>query len=163
LLASTGWGQSRYDWTLADAINRLHSLGVVSESIRGSFDTFGGAVQTIAGGNEQVAAQELLNALDVGVFTFRALAAIPRERHYVVHSDLPVYQDGEGRSRVPGVFAVVLRTIGQRPRAPRDQAFLSTRNGYAIGAEVSWGWKTNPPACSVPPGISTRRQGNTPR
>lgn len=46
---------------------------------------------------------------------------------------------------MPGVFALVIRTIGPRPRLPRDQAFLSSKGDYAVGAEVSWRWTDQPP------------------
>ena len=150
LLASSGWGQGRYDWTPSDAIERLHELGVVSQSVRNSFRIFETGVRTVAAGNAAVGTEELLSALDVGAFTYRALTAIPRERHYVVHADLAAYRDDGGRDQVPGVFAVVIRTIGPRPRAPRDQAFLSTRSDYAVGAEVSWRW-ADKPACVLGP------------
>jgi hypothetical protein len=145
LLASSGWGQGRYDWTPADAIERLHELGVVSQSLHRSFKVFETGVQTVVAGNAPISTEDLLRALDVGAFTYRALTAIPRERHYVVHANLAVYRDDGGRDLVPGVFAVVLRTIGPRPRSPRDQAFLSTKSDYAVGAEVSWRWADQPP------------------
>jgi hypothetical protein len=144
LLASSGWGEGRYDWTIPDAIARLHGLGQVSQSVLGSLPVFEAGARTVAAGDAPISTDDVLRALDVGVFTYRALTAIPRERHYVVHADLPVYRTSAAAESVPDVFAVVIRSIGPKPREPRDQGFLTTKHGYAVGTEVSWLWATAP-------------------
>lgn len=139
LLAGSGWAQGRHDWKLRAAIDRLFELGVVSASVHTSLDVLEKTREALDAGHS-VGRDEVLRALDVGIFTYRALAAVPRERHYVVDAKIPVFLDPEGRHVVEGVSGVRIRSVGPRPRSPRDAVFLTRGVEYVVGSEVTWLW-----------------------
>jgi hypothetical protein len=139
LLASSGWGNNRWDWQAAEAIDRLFEVGVISASVHGSFKVFGDTYRAVAAG-EPTGEEDVLRGLDVGLFTIRAVAAIPRERHYVLHADLETYRDAECLEPVPDVRVILVRSVGPAPRRPHDHAFLTTGAGLAAGTELTWTW-----------------------
>lgn len=139
ILASTGWGRGRHDWNLRDAIDELHNLGVVSRSVHMSLAVLEDTRAAIAAGNP-VPPKDVLRALDVAVSTFRALAAIPVERNYVAEASIAMHETGDGGPAIPGVFGVRIRTIGPPPRQPREAVFLTRREDYVPGTEVTWLW-----------------------
>jgi hypothetical protein len=140
LLAGSGWGMGRTGWTVRSAIDRLFELGVVSQSIHISLDVLEQARVQLSSG-QPMTNEDALRAVDVGLFTYRALMAIPRERHYVVESNLPVFEDEVGIHRIDGVMALRIRSVGPLPRTPRDQLALTGRGAsYQVGDEVTWAW-----------------------
>jgi hypothetical protein len=140
ILAGSGWGQGRHGWTLAQGVNRLFEIGVVSSSVAHSLTVFEDARDALVRGDPPVSQTEALSALDVGIFTYRSLTAIPLERHYVTGSKIPLFADSEGRHELKGVFGVELRSIGPRPRLPHDRIFPSTLDHFQPGMEVTWAW-----------------------
>jgi len=139
LLAGSGWGQGRHDWTLREAIDRLFELGVISSSVRTSLDVLE-AMKTTLDAGRPAERDDVLRALDVGIMTYQALAIIPRERHYVVDATLAVYGDSGGTRPMPDLYGIRIRSVGPLPRLPREAIFLTRQAGYELGAEVTWLW-----------------------
>ncbi len=139
LLAGSGWGGGRRDWSLAEAIGRLFELGVVSKSVHLSLNVLESTRKALDAG-ELVSKEDVLAAFDVGIMTYRALSAIPRERHYVLDAQIPVFRDADGGQPLPGVFAVRIRSVGPLPRSPHEAVFLTRQSDYVVGAEVTWLW-----------------------
>lgn len=139
ILAGSGWGGGKHDWTLRQSVDRLFELGIVSASVHTSLDVFESMRASIDAGLP-VERLEIMRALDVGILTFRSLAAIPRERHYVVDAQINVFQDQNGVNPLPTVNAIRIRSMGPPPREPHDGVFLTRRNDYRIGSEVTWLW-----------------------
>ena len=131
LLAGSGWGEGRHDWKLRDAIARLFELGVVSNSVHVSLDVFERTRVAIAAGTPPVDVDEALRAVDVGITTYRALAAIPRERHYVLQAQIPVLTDEAGNEEISDIWGVGVRSAGPPPRKPHDAVFLTRRSDFA--------------------------------
>jgi hypothetical protein len=142
LLAGSGWGAGRHDWSLRRGIDRLYELGVVSGSIFMSLNVLESARRSLDAG-EPLEPAEVLAALDVGIMTFRALAAIPRERHYVVDAGMPVFSDSDGADCIPDIYAIRIRSVGPPPRAPHEGVFLTRETDFVVGSEVTWLWGTN--------------------
>lgn len=140
ILAGSGWGQGRHGWTIADGVARLFELGVVSNSVGRSLGFFVEVRDRLVAGEPPVSRDDALSALDVGIFTYRALAAIPLERHYVVTAKIPMFSDPEGHEEIAGMFGVEIRSVGPRPRRPRSQIFATTLEHFRAGMEVTWTW-----------------------
>ena len=68
LLAGSGWGGGRLDWTVRQGIDRLFELGVVSQSVHGSLNVLE-TVRAQLNAGEPVSQSEVLVALDVGIMT----------------------------------------------------------------------------------------------
>jgi hypothetical protein len=139
LLAGSGWGEGRHDWTLRAAIDRLFELGVVSASVHSSLEVLE-TTRVVLNAGPPVGLDDVLRALDVGIFTYRALAAIPRERHYVVDAGIPVFSDPEGSQPLDDVYGIRIRSVGPPPRSSRDAVFLTRESAYVVGTEVTWLW-----------------------
>lgn len=141
LLAGSGWGQGRHDWSVRSGIDLLYELGVVSQSVFASLDVLESIRRHLDSG-DALDRENVLVALDVGIMTFRALAAIPRERHYVIDAHMPVFSDAYHIDSIPDVYAVRIRSAGPPPRAPRDAVFLTRETDIVVGSEVTWLWGT---------------------
>jgi hypothetical protein len=141
LLGGTGWGQGRHDWDLRAAIDRLFELGVVSSSVHVSLNVFE-TTKAAVGGGRPVASADVLAALDVGIMTYRALSAIPRERHYVTEAGMAVFADSGATMRRDDVWAVRICSIGPPPRKPHEHLFLTRSQVFDVGSEVTWAWGT---------------------
>ncbi len=139
LLAGSGWGQGRQDWDLRAGIDRLFELGVISTSVHGSLGAMEKVTAAIAAG-EALPPSDVLFAVDVAIMTYRALSAIPRERHYVVEAGVPVFGDPDARTRRGDVWGVRIRSIGPPPRTPHDHFFLTRSVSFDVGSEVTWAW-----------------------
>lgn len=139
LLAGSGWGQGRHDWDLRAAIDPLFELGVVSSSVRVSLNVLE-TTKTAIGAGHPVPPTDVLAALDVGIMTYRALSAIPRERHCVVEAGIPVFADSAATARCDDIWGVRIRSIGPPPRKPREQVFLTRSSTFDVGSEVTWAW-----------------------
>jgi hypothetical protein len=139
LLAGSGWGQGRHDWELRAAVDRLFDLGVVSSSVHTSLNVLETTKAAIKAGLP-VSSTEVLAALDVGLMTYRALAAIPRERHYVIEAGMPVFTDSAATVRRDDVWAVRISSIGPPPRKPHEHVFLARSAAFEVGSEVTWAW-----------------------
>jgi hypothetical protein len=139
ILAGSGWGAGRLDWRLRTAIDRLFELGVISASVHLSLDVLEKALAALDAG-EPVTPDEVLRALDVAMMTYRALAAIPRERHFVVDARRPVFRDPGATLPLPDVYAVRIRSVGRPPRTPHEAVFLTRKVDLVVGGEVTWLW-----------------------
>jgi hypothetical protein len=139
LLAGSGWGQGRLDWDLRAAIDRLFDLGVVSSSVHKSLDVLEATKEAIKAG-QPVPPADVLSALDVAIMTYRALSAIPRERHYVIEAGMSVFADPGATAKRNDVWAVRLSSIGPPPRKPHEHVFLTRSSAFDVGAEVTWAW-----------------------
>jgi hypothetical protein len=143
LMYSSGWGQERSDWTIATILPWLYESGQLSTSIATSWPALNDVREAIASG-AAVDRENLLSVLDQAILTYRAVAAIARERHYVLQPNIPMFRDEHGREMLDMVWAISLRSIGSRPRPPMDRTFVTRRNDYDIGVEVAWEWATRP-------------------
>jgi len=139
ILAGSGWGGGQHDWTLRQSIDRLFELGVVSASVHKSLDVFESMRASIDAGIP-VERIEVMRALDVGILTYRSLAVIPRERHYVTDAQIAVFQDQNGMTPLPNLYAIRIQSTGPPPREPHDGVFLTRGNQYRLGSEVTWLW-----------------------
>jgi hypothetical protein len=72
--------------------------------------------------------------------TYRALAAIPRERHYVIEAGIPVFTDSTATVRRADIWAIRIRSIGPPPRKPHEHVFLTRSSNTEVGSEVTWAW-----------------------
>ncbi|MXY55688.1 MAG: hypothetical protein F4Y41_04695 [Gammaproteobacteria bacterium] len=84
--------------------------------------------------------RDILSALDSGVSIYRALEALPRERHWVDRTDVPLYSDPECTHEIVGVRGVILRTESDSGLRSSYRIFPSTRKDFKSGKRVSWEW-----------------------
>lgn len=124
---------------LRGSLNILASRGSLSPSVASQFTT---VRNEIVHGRYQASDDEILRAIDSGLMILRAVAAIPRESHYVKAVEVPLFEDAEGARRRGDCVGLILRSVSPGKAISSTRIFPTTGNGLKVGDRVSWKWGT---------------------
>ena len=139
VLASVGkWTEGRVV-PFRRAIDRLNRHYGLPEHVLGSLRLFLETRNKLVHGGF-AKDREILSALDSGVAIYRALQALPRERHRVYHEGVRVYSDAKCLHEITGVRGVILRSESSSGVRVQDRIFPSTKTHFQKGKLVSWEW-----------------------
>lgn len=141
LLMGSGWGVGRRRWTLREGVARLVELGVLPASAKAAADLYTQVRNAVVHGAKPRSDDEILRALDSGLEIYNAVANVPRERNFVLATDIPLFADEDATQPIADARGIMLRTVA--PGAQRTETrriFPTTRNHFRVGEEVAWVW-----------------------
>lgn len=140
LLLTSGWATSTSNRSLRGGVARLVEVGVITLSAASALNLFSTARNEIVHGAGTVSDPEILRAVDAGITLLQTVAAIPRERHTVVHPGVEVYSDAAGSIPIPGVRGLLVRADNPTRTESRVNIFPTTKTDYRVGMQVAWEW-----------------------
>jgi len=125
---------------LRDAIGTLEQDGVLPPHVRTSVERFWVVRNGLIHGRG-VSDDAVLRAIDSGITILRALRAVPRERHTVVHPGLEVYADPQGQKIREGVKGIILESRGPDATVMLVRRMFGTsKDHFQQGKRVTWEW-----------------------
>jgi hypothetical protein len=139
VLASRGVETSGRDRGVHGGIAALQQQGALPPSIASSVRIFWNVRNQLIHGIEEASLDELVRTIDLGLDILRALYAIPREVHTVIHADVPIYEDAECTKARADANGVILESVSSSGLVTSVRIF-PTRRTYRPGARVSWEW-----------------------
>lgn len=140
LLLASGWKTSQSLRSRRQGVDRLVELGVLTASAASALSVFSVVRNEIVHGTRVATDAEILRAVDVGIPLLRAVLPIPRERHVVYRSNVPLYADQRGETKLQDVVGVMFETLSPGGAKISYQIFPTTRPDYETGKEVAWEW-----------------------
>ena len=146
LLASIGLLAKRNSFPLQEMLKVLRDSNQVPATLVKSAESFLQIRNKIVHGRS-ASDDDILSAIDSGLTILDALAAVPHERHYVVHPATELFSDSQGKHSMGG-RAVVLEARSKEGKV-KHRAAYPTSSKYDKGDQVSWEWnmdKTFPEA-----------------
>src|SRR4051812_3290486 len=81
--------------SLRQSLDMLASQNLITPGVASGIKEFTHIRNEIVHGHYRASDDEILRAIDSGLIIYRAVAAIPREQHYVEYPDVAVYSDSE--------------------------------------------------------------------
>jgi hypothetical protein len=141
LLATTGHLQEVERATsLRRLVATLRRSSLLSQTVLDVMDVFAEVRNRVVHSAGETPDHEVLRAVDAGLMILRALAAVPRERNFVMEPAVELYGDPDGESEIRGAVGVVLRTVSAGGGETSRRVFPTSRRDYIKDLEVSWEW-----------------------
>ena len=141
LLRGSGWGGAQARWTIRAGVARLVELGVIPASATSAVDLFMQVRNAVVHGAAPRGGDDVLRAVDSGLEIYKAVANVPRERHFVLATHVPLFADAEATQPVTEGIGVMLRVVGPGATGgEREQVHPTTRDSFQEGEEVAWVW-----------------------
>ncbi|MFL6163615.1 MAG: hypothetical protein ACJ74U_15510 [Jatrophihabitantaceae bacterium] len=138
-LLATGLGRPSRARSLRDGVGRLVEVGALTESAASALRLFTWIRNEIVHGGQVTPDADILRALDAGIPLLRTILAIPRERHVVAKTDVPLYKTADAKTPLPDVRGLILDFIS--PGVAQVTSHIYPTTGlYEVGKEVSWEW-----------------------
>jgi hypothetical protein len=126
-----------------EAIRMLQQNGTLPEHVLSSVELFWEVRNRLVHGRD-ASDDAVLRAIDSGITILRALRAIPREVHTVLHPGVDVYADPEGQRILDGVRGVILESRGPDATAMLSRRmFATTKTHFQKGKRVAWEWEVD--------------------
>jgi len=120
-------------------VKRLVEAGVLTESAASALRLFTSVRNEIVHGDQVTSDAEILRALDAGIPLLRTILAIPRERHIVAKTDVPLYETADAKTPLHDAYGLILDFIS--PGVAQVTSHIYPATGlYEVGKEVSWEW-----------------------
>ncbi len=98
----------------------------------------------IVHGKAPATESEFLRAVDLGLTIYRAIRAVPVERHEVEQVDIPLYEDAEGRTVDATVTGVMLRSNSPGGTSSELRIFPTTQRHFRVGIASRLGMGRRP-------------------
>jgi hypothetical protein len=139
VLAATGHLRGRTNVPLRDTIAEMDANRSLPAHVSGSLKQFWEVRNRIVHGHGATE-DDVLSALDSGMAILRALRAIPRETHTVIHPGVPIYADREAKVLIPDAKGVILESTSLSGVRKRQSIFPTTKDHFKKGQQVAWEW-----------------------
>lgn len=140
LLAAFGLLGDRPHVPFREAIQILQQKGALPAHVGSSVELFWDARNRLVHGGD-ASDDAVLRAIDSGITILRALQAVPRETHTVLHPGVEVYADPQGQQVREGVKGVMLESKGPDATVMlMRRMFATTKNHFQKGKRVTWEW-----------------------
>ncbi len=85
----------------------------------------------------------IFRALDSGITILRVLRALPREQHWVTHTDIELFSNPDLTKQIDGVSGVILSSKSAGGTSETRHVFPTTRTDLKPGVRVAWQWDLN--------------------
>jgi hypothetical protein len=144
LLATNDGGGRRYYVTLKAGVGRLVEKGLLTKSAASALSLFSTVRTEIVHGVKRASDDEVLRALDAGIPLFKAIMAIPRERHFVVRGNVPLFSDPDCEQQLIGVSGVIVESRSSGAGLITRRIFPTTRTDFLPRKELTWEWGSKP-------------------
>src|SRR6185437_6567135 len=139
VLAASGWGRGRTNYSLAESIEMLAKLNQLPPSASGSFRLFGEIRNQIVHGKTATEA-DTLRAIDSGIILLRALFAIPMEENIVHHPGVAIFKDAACTQPYADAKGIVIETTSPGGSTKSFRIFGTTRTDFVKGERLTWEW-----------------------
>ena len=139
VLASTGKRTDPRRMSLRGVVRELDNHYGLPEHVPSSLRLFSQIRNRVAHGR-LAKDRDILSAMDSGISIYQTLRSLPRERHWVRYTDVPLYSDERCLHEMEGVRGVILTSKSPDGMTSSDQIFPSTATHFQEGKPVSWEW-----------------------
>jgi hypothetical protein len=125
-------------------VARLVELGVIPASATSAADLFRQVRNDVVHGAQPHSGDDILRAIDSGIGIYNAVANVPRERNFVLATDIPLFGDEALTVPITDATGIMLRTVAANSqKTESERIFPTTRDHFRVGEEVSWVWSSS--------------------
>lgn len=127
--------------SMRNSIKLLQERGALPPALTSSLDQFMQVRNMLIHGLDLGESNEnILSAIDSGIYILKMIRAIPHEINVVYATNVPVFEDAECKKIRPDIKALILETKSPGGARTSYRIFPTTRNNYIKGRPVSWHW-----------------------
>ena len=129
--------------SLGQGMSELKKLGWVGD-LASSVELFQKIRNAIVHGQANPSESDIISAIDSGAKILSALNTLPRMRHMIVETGIPLFLEPSGASRSIDITGIKVSGIG-RDDFTNFTEIYPTNKDYKVGAYVTWEWDKSRP------------------